>query len=158
MTPEAAIHLALMKRINAMSVYSANIEWNDEGTWDDSVPTWNPSGSLFIPIYFREIPADRPQTDYIEVDHLPNANDRLFVTSGRLWRQGILQLTLCSKLGQFQSVFVERAGLMAQWFAPNLALTEDGVTIEIVKTDVGRGLAEGGHWRIPVSVYYRGFA
>jgi hypothetical protein len=134
MTPEAAIHVALMEQVEDLSLITST------------------------PLFYREIPADRPQTDYIEVDHLPNANDRLFVTSGRLWRQGILQLTLCSALGQYEAVYRERAGQIAAHFLQNLALTVDGVTIEVTRTDVGRGLAEGAHWRIPISVYYRGFA
>lgn len=134
MTPEAAIHIALMEQVSTLVL----------------VPD--------APLYFREVPAVRPETDHIEVDHLPNTTDRIFVTAGRLWRQGILQLTLCSKMGQYAAVYMERAGQIAEHFARETALTVDGVTIEIVKVDVGRGLADGAHWRIPVSVYYRGFA
>ncbi len=110
-----------------------------------------------FPVYYREIPAPRPQTDYIEVDYLPNDNERVFLT-GRLWRQGILQLTLCSALGQYEAVYRERAGQIAGHFARETVLDAGANDIEIVKVDIGRGVADGPHWRIPVSVYYRGFA
>jgi hypothetical protein len=132
MTPEAAIHSALMARVLTLSL--------------------TPS----LPLIYVERGGDKPAS-YIEVAHLPNTNERALLSgSDPLDRQGILQLTLCSKPGQYAAVYIETAGNIAAHFPRDMRLTADGKSVEITKADIGAGRMDGQHWRTPVSIYYRG--
>lgn len=107
-----------------------------------------------IPLAYREIPAERPES-YIEVDYLPNEAQRRYLAGDRLDREGILQLSLCLPIGQFEIVYRETAAQIAAHFPGDMRLTSGATIVLIVKSVVGRGLPDGAHWRTPVSVYYR---
>jgi hypothetical protein len=130
MTPEAEVLAALIGRVKELVL---------------SPP---------MPVLYREVPGERPEA-YIEVDHLPNESDRVYLAGGPLHRQGILQLTVCQPVGRFEVWHREMAGQVAAHFPPDLRRTSGTTTVLIYKTDVGRGLPDGGHWRTPVSVHYR---
>ncbi len=130
MTPEAEIVAALMARVKTLTLTPP------------------------LPVLYREIPAERPAS-YIEIDHLPSESDRRYLAGGRLDRSGILQLTLCLPIGKHEVWHRERAGQVAAHFPADLPMTQGLTTVKVFKTDVGRGLPDGRHWRTPVSVYYR---
>jgi hypothetical protein len=99
---------------------------------------------------------DEPSGEYVEARQIPNASTRVYLDSGEpITRMGILQLTLCSVPGQYEIVYRERAGQVAEAFRTDYLPAIDGVTVQIVKADVAQGFADGQHWRVPVSVYYR---
>ena len=131
MTPEAELVAALMARVKTLVT--------------------TPS----LPLLYREQPVGNTPEAYIQVDHLPNESDRRYLAGGRLDRAGILQLTLCLPIGQYEVWHRERAGQVAAHFPADLRLVQGTTTVLVVKTDVGRGLPDGAHWRTPVSVYYR---
>ena len=131
MTPEAELVAAIMGRVKTLVTTPA------------------------LPVLYREQPVSNKPEAYIEVDHLPNQSDRRYLAGGRLDRAGILQLTLCLPIGNFEIWHRERAGQVAAHFPADLRLAQGSTTVVIVKTDVGRGLPDGGHWRTFVSVYYR---
>jgi hypothetical protein len=131
MTPEAELVATLMGRVKTLVTTPA------------------------LPVLYREQPVSNKPEAYIEVDHLPNQSDRRYLAGGRLDRAGILQLTLCLPIGNFEIWHRERAGQVAAHFPADLRLVQGSTTVVIVKTDVGRGLPDGGHWRTVVSVYYR---
>ena len=132
MTVEASIHAALMARVETIPGGYA-IAW--------------PGLSFTEP------------AEYLDVRHIPNQTERRAL-HGRygLNRMGILQITLCAPLGQYEIVYIEKAGQIAEHFPRDLPLTHDGVTVRIVKADIAQGFADGQHWRVPISVYYRGNA
>ncbi len=131
MTPEAELVAALMGRVKTLVTTPA------------------------LPVLYREQPISNKPEAYIEVDHLPNQSDRRYLAGGRLDRAGILQLTLCLPIGNFEVWHRERAGQVAAHFPADLRLVQGSTTVVIYQTDVGRGLPDGGHWRTFVSVYYR---
>jgi hypothetical protein len=131
MTPEAELVAALMGRVKTLVTTPA------------------------LPVLYREQPVGNKPEAYIEVDHLPNQSDRRYLAGGRLDRAGILQLTLCLPIGNFEVWHRERAGQVAAHFPADLRLVQGSTTVVIYQTDVGRGLPDGGHWRTFVSVYYR---
>jgi hypothetical protein len=132
MTVEASIHTALMARAETIPGGYA-VAW-------PGVP-------------FTET------DEYLAVSHLPNNAERVALhgTYG-LDRMGILQITLCAPLGKHEAVYIEQAGQIAEHFPRDLALSSGGVTVRVVKAELGPGFADGQHWRVPVSVYYRGRA
>lgn len=131
MTIPADIHAALMGRVETLNGFE--IVWPTTGQ--------------------RE-----PVGEHVKVFHLPNDNDRPFLAEHVLMRQGILQLSLFSRLGEHEVVYIDRAGQIAAHFPVDLTLTHGGAKVWVERTDVGRGRSDGQHWLIPVSVYYRGFA
>ena len=130
MTPEAEVVAALMARVKTLTLTPP------------------------LPILYLEMPQERPES-YVEVDHLPNESDRRYLAGGPLDRSGILQLSLCLPVGRFEVWHREQAGQVAAHFPADLRLVEGSTTVLIVKSDVGRGLPDGAHWRTPVSIYYR---
>ena len=110
-----------------------------------------------LPVLHRERIAELP-AECVIIDYLPNEDVRVQVSGGEKHRMGILQMTLCSKPGQFEVVYREVAALLAAHFAANDRLTSGAVILAIVKTDVGRGAADGPHWRTPIRVFYEAYA
>lgn len=112
--------------------------------------------TTFLPLIYVEKGGSKPK-EYIEVAHLPNQSERWALAgSDPLGRMGILLVTHCGEIGQYGAYYQEEAGLIAAHFARDEDLTSGGVTITIVKADVGVGRADGKHWRTPVSVHYTG--
>jgi len=131
MSPEAQVVAALMARVKKLALTPA------------------------LPVLYRERPTRTRPEAYVEVDYLPNRSERRYLSGGRLDRSGILQLTLCLPIGSHEITHRERAAQVAAHFPADLRLTEGAMIVVIEKTDIGRGLPDGGHWRTPVSVYYR---
>jgi hypothetical protein len=127
LTPEAAIHVALITRAETLS----------------------------FDLVYPAITDDRPDGEYVEIRHLPNSSRRLEIGPERLHRMGILQATLCGVPGQHEAVYIEKAGQIAATFGRSRLPTVDSVTITIERADIAQGFADGKHWRVPVSVYYK---
>lgn len=128
---DADIHAALMARVATMTGFT--IAYPGQRT--------NPAG------------------EYVEVRHLPNDNERIALGSTHeMARPGILQLTLCSEIGQYEVVYKQRAGTIADYFPMDLELDGTDFTARVYRVDIGQGMADGEYWRTPISVYYRAFA
>jgi len=112
--------------------------------------------TLAYTLVYPSVGTNEPSGEYVEFRHIPNINNRKFLSNDApLDRMGILQLTLCSVPGQYEITYVEKAGGIAATFGRGALPAVDGVTLHIVKSDVAQGFADGQHWRVPVSVYYR---
>lgn len=111
-----------------------------------------------LPLVYREIPGEKP-TEYIEVDFIPNESNRIGLKgSDAMDNMGLYQLSVCKRHGQYEVVYRALAETIAAYFPADTALTFGGTRVEVIKTEVGRGLPDGPHWRIPVTVYYRAIA
>lgn len=131
-TVEANIHAALMARVESMT---------------DFVILW------------PGIAQPRPAGEHVEVQHSPNASDRRGLSGkAALERRGFLYLAHYAPTGQHETVYKERAGLIAAHFPRDLWMEREGVRMRVHKVDVGRGAEDDGMWRTLVSVDYRGFA
>lgn len=138
---EAHIHLALMARVQSMSL--------------------TPSLALQYPgISDRSLDVTG---EYGRVTHLANEPDRWAIKgSDPMDRTGILVIDLFTVIteGSYQVLSKARAGEIAAHFTPDLRLSDGGYEIKVVKAYPGNGRADpnGTHWHTPVNVYYRGTA
>jgi hypothetical protein len=112
-------------------------------------------------------PFTKPQANgqpapYIEVRHLPNRVERIFIDGGAPHRRpGIMQLDyLAPVAGSLDDIQItEMAGRIAAHFPADLKLTAQGATVRIERApDVSQGFADGAYWRVPVSIRYDCFA
>lgn len=135
MSVEANIHGALMARVNSLALTpTLEIVW---------------PASQVLP----------PETEYLRVTHLPAAPIRRALSAASpMDRTGILQLDLFSPAGKFERDYIDRAGQIAAHFPPDQMMSQGGVFLMVVKTDVLPSRADGNHWHVPIRVNYRGFA
>lgn len=94
---------------------------------------------------------------YLRVDHLPNSNERYFVSSSSaMLFRGILQLTVVAPLVGGPTQATALAALVADWFPTDLDLfSGDGLKIRIERyPDLAPAIMDGKSWRAPVSVRY----
>lgn len=122
-----------------------------------------PQSSVALPLAEFEKPTDsNGPLPYIEVDYLPNVNQRVMIPGGRPQRRtGILQLTYCEPIKNkltFEQV-TQVAGAIVQHFPEDLAMRYNGVLVRVERTpDVARGMEDYGYWRTPISIRYDCFA
>lgn len=137
MNPELAIELALIARVQTLALTPAlRIAWPNQ-------PFTAADGET-----------------YIEVAHLPNRNQRLFIgsTDPHL-RQGILQLTIRGHQNQNAINLTAIASAVAAHFPADLRMTSNGVTVRVQRApDIAPGFKDDPHWVVPVSVSYEAFA
>lgn len=97
---------------------------------------------------------------YLEVRHLPNANQRLFIGhDAPHMRRGILQVTLKypTALNHAEAVQTQIAGEIAAHFPAGLAMTFGGITAHVERApDVAQAFRDGSdpYWQTPVSIRY----
>lgn len=138
---EAHIHVALMARVQSMSL--------------------TPSLALQYPgISDRSIDVSG---EYARVTHLPNEPDRWGIKgSSAMDRTGFLILDLFTRIteGSWQGLAVSRAGQIAAHFPADLRLSDSGYEVKIEKSypGIGRKDPNGTHWHTPVEIQYRGTA
>ncbi len=130
MAIEADIQVALMTRLASMSVTPA------------------------LTLVYREERGDLPNDDFVLVDSLWNDSNRKALDDIGEDYQGILQLTVCRAVGNYDAAIRETAGQVAAHFRGQV-LTSGVATVVVEKVTMGRGVADGELWRIPVSVYWR---
>lgn len=126
-------------------------------------PSIVPQTSVAYPKQVFDPPADSTgMLPYIQVLYMPNQNERIMIPNGRKRRRlGILQLDVLEPIprGLTAEQTIQQASLVAQHFPEGLVLRSGGVEVRIEREpDVGRGLEDGGYWRIPVSIRYECFA
>lgn len=97
---------------------------------------------------------------YLRVQHLPNNNGRLFMKgSNPHLRQGILQLTVVSKLNTGGPLATVLAGDIAEQTPADLKLFKDGIKVRIqTAPSVMSGIKTDVSWDLPVSIRYEAFA
>lgn len=142
-TPETSIWLALRKRVESLTLNPAHsVSWPNES---------------FDPPQLDGVPSP-----YLMVNHLPNTTDRLFIGSNGPQRyQGILQISVMSKLLQNSSVAPEFAGQVAAHFPTDIKLEHGDIIVRVTKNpDISQGFRDdkANLWMTPVSVYYECFA
>ena len=97
---------------------------------------------------------------YLEVMHLPNTTDRLFINRGDANRfAGILQVSAMYRLGlpHGETIAGEIAGLVAAHFPADLYLPYSDIRLRVTKEpDVAQGFRDDDttRWKTPVSIRY----
>ena len=139
--PEAHIHVALMARVESMSL-TPSLALQYPGVSDRALDT---SG------------------EYARVTHLPNQPDRWGMQgSSPMDRTGFLIIDLFTVIteGSYQGIAIARAGEIAAHFPADLKLSDSGYEVQIEKSfpGIGRKDPNGTHWHTPVEVQYRGTA
>lgn len=97
---------------------------------------------------------------YLEVRHLPNTNQRLYIGHADPHRrQGILQVTLKypTALNHAEAIHQEIAGQIADHFPAGLPMPYGDLTLTVEKApDVAQSFRDGSdpYWQTPVSIRY----
>lgn len=113
--------------------------------------------ALGVPIAMPNNDFTPPESgSYIRVQHLPNANIRQFLDGTEPhWRQGILQITAISPLGQGPAIATALAAAIAAYFPADLALYEGAVKVTISRSpDIAPAINGDISWDVPVSIRY----
>ena len=109
-----------------------------------------------LTVVYRERRGELPAGPYVMVDYMPNDPERIALQGSEPLRHtGILQLMVARPLGLYDVAYRETAATVAAHFARDARLTNGSSTVAILKTTVGQGRADGEHWAIPVSIYWR---
>lgn len=121
-----------------------------------------PQNAIALPATEFSKPVDANGTlPYVQVRHLPNANQRIMINRGKCRRTGILQLDYAHPLHlKFTNEqLTQQAGLIAEHFPQDEPMKFDDLAVRVERApDVGRGAEDSGYWRIPVSIRYDCFA
>lgn len=142
-TVETAIWMALRTRVASLVLTPAlQVAWPKE--------TFTPpqGGNPVRPV------------PYLEVRHLPNANQRLYIGHDEPHRRaGILQLTLKYPvaLNHSEAVQTQIAGQIAAHFPPGLKMKFQELTVHVERApDVAQSFRDGSdpYWQTPVSIRY----
>jgi hypothetical protein len=131
----------------------ATIEANIQAALFARIASLGPAHPISWPNVSFTPPANKR---YLRVWHLPNATDRLSISSDSKHRhQGILQVMICAPLNTGETQAREIAGLVADHFPPDLAL---GSGVRITKRpNIASALITDTEIQIPVSIAYRAF-
>ncbi|KKC39507.1 hypothetical protein WH87_04745 [Devosia epidermidihirudinis] len=117
-----------------------------------------PQSSIAYPkVAFTKPTIGGKPSPYIEVRHLPNQAQRLFINNGAHRRPGILQLSLyVPNAGSWTNEqTLGQAGRIAEHFPMDLKLSAHDVTVRISKApDIAQGFADGAYWMTPISVSF----
>ena len=138
-TIKTKIWLALRARVESLVLSPVHpIAWPNEN--------FTPPASVLAP--------------YLEVMHLPNTSDRLFINRGDANRySGILQISAMYRLGtpHGETMAGEIAGLVAEHFPADLYMPYSDIRLRVTKDpDVAQGFRddETQRWKTPVSIRY----
>ena len=136
MSVEQSIETALFGHVRDLEVDGARVAW-------PNVP--------FTPVV---------DETYIRVQHLRNANTRLFVKgSAAHLRQGILQLTVAGPLDGGADPVTERAAQIAAQFPADLPLFSGGVKVRVqAAPGVSTPEKVDSSWNVRVDVPYEALA
>lgn len=133
---ETKIHVALMARVQSLAL------------------------SPVVPVAYPGVSFAPPAGEYIRVTHMPNDPIRSRLSGAEvLDRFGILQLDLFTPItaDSYEINTIARAAQIVAHFPHDLTLTNDGKSVQIVRSYVGRGRVDpdGVKWMTPVFVEYR---
>jgi hypothetical protein len=136
MTVEEEIEALLFGRVRSLTAFSAEAK-----SWPN-------------------VKFDPPAGAHLEVEHLPNENQRIFLDGADPhFRQGILQLTVVAPLNRGPSPVAALAGAVAAHFPADLPLFGETVKIKVQSAPSrAQAIPSATGLRLPISIRYETFA
>jgi hypothetical protein len=97
---------------------------------------------------------DQPAVEHLRINHVPNDNGEVDLSSQAYERQGFLFVTLVSPLGVYEAVTKAKAGAIAAYFPRGLILTRNGTDVKIMGQTIRPGREDGQRWETPIRIAY----